>query len=77
MTMGEIASMTLVRPFVLGFTEPIVFFWNVYIALVYGILYLFISAFGVVFEEKHHFNLGQNGLAFLVRRALFILCGVC
>ena len=32
-----------------------------------GTLYLFISAFGVVFIEKHHFNLGQNGLAFLVR----------
>lgn len=32
-----------------------------------GILYLFISAFGVVFIEKYHFNLGQNGLAFLVR----------
>ena len=36
MTFGEIAQMTLVRPFVLGFREPIVAFWNVYIALVYG-----------------------------------------
>ncbi len=36
MTVGEIAQMTLVRPFVLGFKEPIVAFWNVYISLVYG-----------------------------------------
>lgn len=36
MSMGEVAQMTLVRPFVLGFTEPIVACWNVYIALVYG-----------------------------------------
>ncbi|KAI0084944.1 MFS general substrate transporter [Irpex rosettiformis] len=65
MTLGEIAQMTLVRPFILGFTEPIVAFWNVYIALVYGILYIFIESFNVVFSEMHGFNLAQNGLAFL------------
>jgi DHA1 family multidrug resistance protein-like MFS transporter len=36
MNFKEITQMTLVRPFVLGFTEPIVFAWNLYIALVYG-----------------------------------------
>ena len=36
MTLGDVAMMTLVRPFILGFTEPIVACWNVYIALVYG-----------------------------------------
>lgn len=36
MTVGEIAQITIVRPFVLGFTEPIVAFWNIYIALAYG-----------------------------------------
>ncbi|KAJ3558924.1 hypothetical protein NM688_g648 [Phlebia brevispora] len=65
MTMGDIAMLTLIRPFLLGFTEPIVAFWNVYIALVYGILYCFVSAFDVVFIGKHHWNLGQNGLSFL------------
>lgn len=57
---------TLVRPFVLSFTEPIVFCWNIYIALVYGILYIFIESFRVVFVENHGFNIGENGLAFLV-----------
>ena len=38
MTLGDIAMMTLVRPFILGFREPIVACWNVYIALVYGAL---------------------------------------
>ena len=65
MTMGEIASITLVRPFVLGFREPIVIAWNLYIALVYGILYIFIESFRVVFVENHGFNIGENGLAFL------------
>ena len=36
MTLGDVAMMTLVRPFILGFREPIVACWNVYIALVYG-----------------------------------------
>ncbi|KAI0812744.1 MFS general substrate transporter [Irpex lacteus] len=65
MKIGEVAKMTLVRPFVLCFTEPIVLFWNIYIALVYGILYIFITSFDVVFIENHGFNLGENGLAFL------------
>lgn len=43
MTVGEIAQMTLVRPFVLGFKEPIVAFWNVYISLVYGMLHILIK----------------------------------
>ena len=67
MTVNELAMMNLVRPFILMFVEPIVAFWNVYIALVYGILYIFIESFRVVFVEHHGFNLGQNGLSFLVR----------
>ena len=31
-----------------------------------GILYCFIASFDVVFIGNHGFNLGQNGLAFLV-----------
>ena len=38
-----------------------------YIMLVYGILYIFIESFQVVFVEEHGFNLSENGLAFMVR----------
>jgi DHA1 family multidrug resistance protein-like MFS transporter len=38
---------------------------NLYIALIYGILYIFFEAFPIVFQENHGFNPGQNGLAFL------------
>lgn len=31
-----------------------------------GILYCWIESFGVVFIGNHGFNLGQNGLAFIV-----------
>lgn len=90
MTARDLATATLIRPFVLGFCEPIVAFWNAYIALVYGkwsctvafrhtntpsgILYCFIESFGVVFIEKHHFNLSENGLAFLVCPASYASC---
>ncbi|KAE8341409.1 hypothetical protein BDV24DRAFT_174802 [Aspergillus arachidicola] len=55
----------LVRPFALCFLEPIVLLMNLYIALIYGILYIWFEAFPIVFEEKHGFNPGETGLAFL------------
>jgi DHA1 family multidrug resistance protein-like MFS transporter len=55
----------LVRPFQLCFLEPIVFLLNLYISLIYGILYIWFEAFPIIFEEIHGFNSGQNGLAFL------------
>ena len=39
MTGKDIVMMTLVRPFTLCFTEPMVFLLNMYIALIYGLLY--------------------------------------
>ncbi|KAJ5357975.1 hypothetical protein N7541_005133 [Penicillium brevicompactum] len=55
----------LVRPFQLCFMEPIVLFLNLYISLIYGILYIWFEAFPIVFEEIHGFNPGQGGLAFM------------
>ena len=65
MTGREVVMMCLVRPFTLNFTEPMVFFLNLYIALVYGLLYIWFESFPIVFIEIYHFNLGQEGLAFL------------
>ncbi|KAJ5703856.1 hypothetical protein N7493_010994 [Penicillium malachiteum] len=55
----------LVRPFQLCFAEPIVLLLNLYIALIYGILYIWFEAFPIIFEEIHGFNPGESGLAFL------------
>lgn len=65
MTGKEIAMMILVRPFTLSFSEPIVFFLNIYIALIYALLYLWFESFPLVFGGIYGFDLGQNGLAFL------------
>ena len=65
MTGTEIAQMTLIRPFTLSFTEPIVFLLNLYIALIYALLYLWFESFPIVFIGIYNFSLGTQGLAFL------------
>lgn len=65
MTGKEIGMMVLVRPFTLTFTEPICFALNLYLALIYGLLYLWFESFPIVFVSIYHFSLGTEGLAFL------------
>lgn len=65
MTGKDIALMVLIRPFTLTFTEPICFFLNVYLALIYGLLYLWFESFPLVFMGIYHFTPGLNGLAFV------------
>lgn len=65
MTGKDIALMVLVRPFSLTFTEPILFLLNLYIALIYGLLYVWFESFAIVFIQIYGFNLGEEGLAFV------------
>jgi multidrug resistance protein len=62
----QLFSITLTRPFVFLFTEPITTFSAAYNGFLYGLVYLFNEAFPLVFgPEGHGFNTGQQGLAFL------------
>ncbi|KAM0788476.1 hypothetical protein ACM66B_001609 [Microbotryomycetes sp. NB124-2] len=45
--------------------EPAIMFSNIYMGLVYSILYLWFEAFPLVFEQIHHFSLGLAGLPFV------------
>ncbi|KIW99824.1 uncharacterized protein Z518_10752 [Rhinocladiella mackenziei CBS 650.93] len=65
MTGREIVMMVLVRPFTLSFTEPMVFLLNLYIALIYGLLYIWFESFPIVFSGIYRFSLGLEGTAFL------------
>lgn len=65
MTGKEIVMMMLVRPFTLSFTEPMVFLLNLYVALLYGLLYIWFESFPIVFGEIYGFSLGLMGTAFL------------
>lgn len=65
MTPKAIVMMALVRPFTLNFTEPMVFLLNLYIALVYGLLYIWFESFVIVFVNIYGFGVAFEGLAFL------------
>lgn len=65
LTGKDIVMMVLIRPITLNFTEPMVFLLNLYIALIYGLLYIWFESFPIVFVEIYGFSLGKEGLAFL------------
>lgn len=61
---GELLQKNFTRPMRLLFGEPIVTAISVYMAFIYGLLYLFLTAYAFVFQGVHHFNSGESGLAF-------------
>ncbi|KAL9133056.1 MAG: hypothetical protein Q9175_005766 [Cornicularia normoerica] len=65
MSTQEILLMVFIRPFTLTLKEPICFALNLYIALAYGLLYLWFESFPIVFGQIYHFSQGLEGLAFL------------
>ncbi len=65
----------LTRPWVLLFTEPIVLIISIYMAIIYGTLYMLFGAFPIVFEQQRGWSQGISGLAF-IGVAVGILLGV-
>ncbi|KAH6849744.1 major facilitator superfamily domain-containing protein [Chaetomium sp. MPI-CAGE-AT-0009] len=59
------SSTTLLRPWALLFTEPIVFLTAIYLAIVYGTLYMLFAAFPIVFQLNRGWSAGVGGLAFI------------
>jgi hypothetical protein len=58
-------STNLTRPWLMLFTEPILFVLGLYSAFVWGILYLDFTAYPVVFRQTRHWSEGIAGLSFL------------
>ena len=65
----------MIRPWALLFTEPIVLLLSIYMAIIYGTLYMLFGAFPIVFQEVRGWSQGVGGLAFL-GVAIGILIGV-
>lgn len=57
-------------------TEPIVLFLSVYMAFIYGLLYLFLTAYAIVFQRTHHFNPGLGGLPYFGMVIGMVIAGV-
>jgi multidrug resistance protein len=58
-------STALVRPWILLFKEPIVSVLSIYMAIIYGTLYMLFGAFPICFQEARGWTEGTGGLAFL------------
>jgi len=55
----------LSRPLLLLFLEPIVLLLSIYIAIIYGTLYMMFAAFPIVFQVDRGWSEGIGGLAFI------------
>ncbi|KAF0315009.1 major facilitator superfamily transporter [Colletotrichum asianum] len=55
----------LLRPWILLFREPIVFLLSLYMAIIYGTLYMLFAAFPIVYQQERGWSQGIGGLAFL------------
>ncbi|KAK3947241.1 major facilitator superfamily domain-containing protein [Pseudoneurospora amorphoporcata] len=60
----ELIQKNLSRPMRLLFGEPIVALLSIYMSFLYGILYLFLTAYPMVFQGVYHMTPGVAGLAF-------------
>lgn len=60
----ELIEKNFGRPLKILFTEPIVLLISIYTAFIYGLLYLFLTAYPVVFQQIHGFGKGLGGLPY-------------
>ena len=64
-TLKAALKTSLSRPLILLFKEPIVLLLSIYLAIIYGTLYMLFGAFPIVYELHRGWNQGVAGLAFL------------
>lgn len=64
-SLGEAFKTALSRPWILLFREPIVLLLSLYMAIIYGTLYMLFAAFPIVYQEGRGWSQGIGGLAFL------------
>ncbi|KAF2223014.1 major facilitator superfamily domain-containing protein [Elsinoe ampelina] len=64
-SLGHVFGTALSRPWILLFKEPIVLLLTIYMAIIYGVLYMLFSAFPIVYQQQRGWSQGIGGLAFL------------
>lgn len=74
-TPGAAFAKSLSRPWALLFVEPIVALISIYMAIIYGTLYMLFGAFPIVFQQARGWSQGIGGLAFM-GVLVGMLCGV-
>jgi len=61
----ELLSKNISRPLRILFTEPIVLLITIYMSFIYGLLYLNLTAYGLVYGEIYGWSLGVSGLPYV------------
>jgi multidrug resistance protein len=62
---GDAFKTALSRPWILLFREPIVLILSIYMAIVYGTLYMLFAAYPIVYQQGRGWSEGIGGLAFI------------
>ena len=62
---AEAFKTALARPWILLFREPIVFILSIYMAIIYGTLYMLFGAYPIVYQRQRGWSPGIGGLAFI------------
>jgi multidrug resistance protein len=64
-SLAQTMKITLSRPWILLFKEPIVLLLSIYMAIIYGTLYMLFAAFPIVYQQNRGWSSGIGGLSFL------------
>jgi DHA1 family multidrug resistance protein-like MFS transporter len=72
----ELIRKNFSRPIRILITEPIVLLLSIYVSFIYGLLYLFLTAYPIVFQQIHGFNKGLGGLPYFGIICGQLLCGI-
>lgn len=72
---GEAFKTGLSRPWLLLFREPIVVILSIYMAIIYGTLYMLFGAYPIVYQQQRGWSEGIGGLAF-IGVAIGMLCAI-
>jgi MFS family permease len=64
-TVAQEYKIALSRPWILLFREPIVLLLSIYMAIIYGTLYMMFAAFPIVYQQQRGWSPGIGGLAFI------------
>jgi MFS transporter, DHA1 family, multidrug resistance protein len=62
--MRELVTKNFSRPIRLLFTEPVILLITIYMSFIYGLLYLFLTAYPLVFQGVYGMSPGVGGLPF-------------
>ncbi|KLU91714.1 hypothetical protein MAPG_10231 [Magnaporthiopsis poae ATCC 64411] len=63
-SIGKVISISVSRPFHLLFTEPVVFFFSLWVSFAWGVLYLTFGGIPLVFEVVYGWSIRQAGYVF-------------